>query len=531
MAGLDQDYDDIDTEELPALGTGAMGPDEDYDYSAPLPDYTPDLSGPISTLRRMRDLADSYTSGIDYDKVFDQIKQSKLAALREARKAYQVPSDRSNLPLMMFGAQLMKPTLTGRMGEAIGSGIEAMIPEIRLQRAGEDIRRKGLADIDSLEAGLEGDELYDRLSQGSKLLAESDKAELEIYKLMQTGQWKNLDAQTRANLAQIAAQSRVDAAHISAGARDQRALSQTVRDAASQARMEGQAQIQMGYAIPPDQYSAWVTNRTKEIMAEWGYTEDDYKRAVSPYSPVAPGGGVEEIDPEDPEADLRRAIEEEDAATGQAPPVGGTSGAPGPGAAPAAPLAPGAAPGAALAPGDTLPGGWSKQTKPLSATETKIVDEADTNIQNLLITEDALSQALKLNDQAYSGALANEITWLDTNLDWLPWYDTDDRSRATSDFNNLILQQVASSLKSTFGAMPTEGERQFLVQLQASVEKDPKVREGIIKRALEFTRLRREFNQWKSDAIRQGQYRNQSYVDFLRASSDPIAKRILMGGQ
>ena len=72
--------------------------------------------------------------------------------------------------------------------------------------------------------------------------------------------------------------------------------------------------------------------------------------------------------------------------------------------------------------------------------------------------------------------------------------------------NNVVLGQALSSLKATFGAAPTEGERKILVDLQASIDKTPRERKLIMDRALELARVRLTFNQQRAAELRGGTY-------------------------
>lgn len=61
----------------------------------------------------------------------------------------------------------------------------------------------------------------------------------------------------------------------------------------------------------------------------------------------------------------------------------------------------------------------------------------------------------------------------------------------TTEFDNIVRTQALESLKLTFGGNPTEGERQILIDLQASIDKTPKEREAILNRALEKVKDRK----------------------------------------
>jgi hypothetical protein len=80
----------------------------------------------------------------------------------------------------------------------------------------------------------------------------------------------------------------------------------------------------------------------------------------------------------------------------------------------------------------------------------------------------------------------------------------DKRAEATSQMSTIILEQALESLKSLFGAAPTEGERAILLDLQASVGKTPAERKNILDRAKQMAQMRLDSAQNKMDGITTG---------------------------
>jgi len=155
----------------------------------------------------------------------------------------------------------------------------------------------------------------------------------------------------------------------------------------------------------------------------------------------------------------------------------------------------------------TLKGKQSGSAKTnLSATAQKELFEADDMITSGQNVMSALDQALSLNNKAYSGYGAQERAAVRSNLP-----GESEEANATVDMNNIITGQALESLKATFGGMPTEGERKILLELQASVDKTPKQRESILKRAREMAARRVEVNRKKADALRKGTYMTESF--------------------
>lgn len=156
----------------------------------------------------------------------------------------------------------------------------------------------------------------------------------------------------------------------------------------------------------------------------------------------------------------------------------------------------------------TTPGGEPLRPPPragkgLSATEQKELFEADDMAQASANAVGMLEQALDLNKKAYSGIGAKPKAIALSNI---PGMKTPEAADATIALDNLMAGQALESLKSTFGAAPTEGERKILMDLQASADKTPKQREDIIRRGIEAAKRRQSFNESKAQALREGTY-------------------------
>jgi hypothetical protein len=144
---------------------------------------------------------------------------------------------------------------------------------------------------------------------------------------------------------------------------------------------------------------------------------------------------------------------------------------------------------------------------PLTATDKRAILDADDAV---LANETVIGQlesvlspdqtGVSLNDRADYGMTANTQSWLARN-DPTGLFD-DAKGEATTELNNVILGQALSSLKSIFGAAPTEGERKILVDLQASVDKTPTERKKIIERAIGLAKIRLAYNKQRADGLR-----------------------------
>jgi hypothetical protein len=158
--------------------------------------------------------------------------------------------------------------------------------------------------------------------------------------------------------------------------------------------------------------------------------------------------------------------------------------------------------------------GQPKPGVPMNATSMREVFEADESAaasQNVL---GSLKKALELNDQAYSGPAAQTRGYL-TSL-----YGAEGGT-ATEDLQNVVTGQVLENLKATFGGMPTEGERQVLLDVQGSVSKSPEVRKRIFERAQVAAQRRLEFNMSKAEGIRSGAYFQPGYGAGTQAGPSP----------
>lgn len=158
-------------------------------------------------------------------------------------------------------------------------------------------------------------------------------------------------------------------------------------------------------------------------------------------------------------------------------------------------------------PADPAVKGSNTRTGPMSATLQKELIEADDTVQAAAGVVRALEAALKQNDAAYSGYFAKERARLRSNLP-----GDSEAADATINIDNLMTGQGLESLKSIFGAAPTEGERKILMDMQASVDKTPAQRRAIMERAIEAAKRRAIYSNNKAQAIRSGSYLTEGIV-------------------
>lgn len=143
--------------------------------------------------------------------------------------------------------------------------------------------------------------------------------------------------------------------------------------------------------------------------------------------------------------------------------------------------------------------------QPLSASDKKAVLDAEDTVlatQNVITL---LNEAEKLNSKANTGFGASTRASVGNMLPDLmvpDFVSSPESSRATANYENIVLGQALAQLKSTFGAAPTEGERKILIDLQGSVSQPPEVRADILRRARALAEKRMQDNSSRAEAIR-----------------------------
>jgi len=164
----------------------------------------------------------------------------------------------------------------------------------------------------------------------------------------------------------------------------------------------------------------------------------------------------------------------------------------------------------------------------LSATAQKQILESEESLSNIPRARSVIKEAIELNKKAYEGILGRAYAELDANL---PAGMRAQGAQATRDLERIMLSQVLSKLKDTFGAAPTEGERRILVDLETAMTKTAKDREGILNRALAEIDGREKTNRRTLDMLRGGtMFKPQASPPVgspppAAASSDPLGLR------
>lgn len=172
---------------------------------------------------------------------------------------------------------------------------------------------------------------------------------------------------------------------------------------------------------------------------------------------------------------------------------------------------------------EAIPGGPADPNNPLntrkisgpnlSVTAQKEILEADEGVQSGQAVVAALDRALELNSKAYSGPMAETRGYAGSLVGM-------DDAVATEELKNLVTSQALDQLRATFGAMPTEGERKILLEIQGSVNQSPEVRKRIYERAKAAAERRVEFARQKAAKLRSGEYFSEGPGD---APASPAA--------
>jgi len=137
----------------------------------------------------------------------------------------------------------------------------------------------------------------------------------------------------------------------------------------------------------------------------------------------------------------------------------------------------------------------------LSASDQKAIRDAEGAVKSNEAVLVDLREALKLNPKANYGPMADKIGYIQS----ITGFD-EEAGIATETFNNLIQNQALGQLKTIFGAAPTEGERKILLELQASTNKAPKVREEILNRAIQAAEKRLIDNKTKAAELKNQEF-------------------------
>jgi hypothetical protein len=170
----------------------------------------------------------------------------------------------------------------------------------------------------------------------------------------------------------------------------------------------------------------------------------------------------------------------------------------------------------------------------LTVTDKKAILEADENVGTNRAAIQAIDEAKRLNPQANSGWFANARAQVGANLPDVLVPDaisSPASSEATLNFDNAVVGQALSQMKSIFGGNPTEGERKILLDLQGSSSKPPAVRAEILDRARMMAVNRLKLNEQRTQELRGGAFYKpgggsaaSNPMSYETGAGDPLAE-------
>ena len=176
------------------------------------------------------------------------------------------------------------------------------------------------------------------------------------------------------------------------------------------------------------------------------------------------------------------------------------------------------------------------QPRALTSVDKQAILTADDQVQTGKNVVDMLTQALSLNDKAGSGYGAGAQAFIARNApDFIANHDPTDLTNretgaATTDFNNIVMNQALSSMKTLFGGNPTEGERAVLLDLQASINKAPYERKAILERGIKLAQRRVAYNEERAKELRAGTYFGGASTVEPSQGGEPAPTQQDMGG-
>ena len=135
--------------------------------------------------------------------------------------------------------------------------------------------------------------------------------------------------------------------------------------------------------------------------------------------------------------------------------------------------------------------------------EIRLLSETEDALFAKQESKGLLTEALALNPDTYDSSIADSLARMAAE----GMQPDSPKVVNTRNLENILTTQLLSTLKATFGAAPTEGERKVLEEIQGIGAKSKKEREAIIKRALSLVELRIKKDETRLKSIREGQYR------------------------
>jgi hypothetical protein len=137
--------------------------------------------------------------------------------------------------------------------------------------------------------------------------------------------------------------------------------------------------------------------------------------------------------------------------------------------------------------------------QPLSASDKKVIVEADEAVAAGEGAIQGLRRAMELSKDAYEGPFANTRAQAMAVVG-------DKRANTTLELDNVLATGALSQLKAIFGGAPTEGERKILLDIQGSSSMPRDVREKVYERAIAAAERRLGLARQQAENIRDRTY-------------------------
>ncbi len=127
-----------------------------------------------------------------------------------------------------------------------------------------------------------------------------------------------------------------------------------------------------------------------------------------------------------------------------------------------------------------------------NSSQTKVYNDSVSKLTAGFDTAKLLQDALNMNPKAVAGFGADAKLMFMRAADASGLVDFDDEIKASLGFQKIMLEQALNSLKATFGAAPTDGERKMLVDIQSALDDPREMRAERIQNALKLVRERQK---------------------------------------
>lgn len=160
--------------------------------------------------------------------------------------------------------------------------------------------------------------------------------------------------------------------------------------------------------------------------------------------------------------------------------------------------------------------GKASQLSPKEESALMASEDAVDAAKNVILN---VNKALQVNKQAYEGFGASLRRDVGRNL---PIVGDSEGIKASTQLENLVLTNVLSNLKLTFGGAPSDAEGKMLEKLEGSLNMSAAEREIVLKQAMAMAARKAAFHEKRIKAIKQGAYTRDTANQ--PEDAEPVAK-------